>query len=140
MQKCFAVMKQRRWLVFSFTKLWALKDFKKILQTVHFFFKQCIFVASGKRIRNNDKLKPIRNVLKSRISIYKWIWSRCMHDSLWTVIYIHSVLPIPGICLQNQEIENKNLRFAVFEFLLKFVMIFFTILLFAFLHITCKMT
>lgn len=57
-------MEQRRWLVFSFTKLGALKDFKK-------FFKHCIFVASGKRIRNNDKLKPIRNVLKSRISIYK---------------------------------------------------------------------
>lgn len=80
-----------------FYKIMSFKRFQKNSSNSAFFFKQCIFVASGKRIRNNDKLKPIRNVLKSRISIYKWIWSRCMHDSLWTVIYIHSVLPIPGI-------------------------------------------
>lgn len=76
--KMFCNYEAKKIAIFSLSKLWTLKDFK-------IFFKHCIFVASGRRTRNKDKLEPVRNVLEFRISIYKWISSMCLHDSWCTV-------------------------------------------------------
>lgn len=107
-------------------QLWSREDGCLLIHKImsfETFQRTLIAFCQCKRRARNNKLEPIRKILKSRISIYKWIWSRCVHDSWWAVNDIQSVLPISGIyAFKTRKIWNKNLRFSLFKFLLKFVM------------------